>query len=72
MHTTCGICSDSYVKVDDDCPISCEIDDEQAIFRFGGVRSTGVSLAISKGSLARLAAISADTLRSFPSGDAGE
>ena len=71
MHTHSGICVDSYVKIDDSCAMNVEVDDEQAILRVGGVRSTGITLALSKTSVARLIAVSTDALRALQDHDKG-
>jgi len=51
-----GIGVDSFVKVDADCPVTYEITGEQAQFRFGSVRSTGLTLIFTERSLETLIA----------------
>jgi hypothetical protein len=65
MFTVRGIGVDSYVKVDPDCPLTCDVVGEQAQFRFGSPRSTGLSLVLTEHGLERLIAAGTAALRAM-------
>lgn len=63
MFTVRGIYVDSWVKVEDNCNITCDVAGEEAEFRFGGACSTGLLMIVTEGSLEKLVHASTDALR---------
>lgn len=53
---------DSWVKVEDHCNITCDVVGDEAEFRFGGTRSTGLYMIVTEESLEKLVHISTDAL----------
>ncbi|HEV2779238.1 MAG TPA: hypothetical protein VGX25_07535 [Actinophytocola sp.] len=62
-----GIIVDSFVKMEAGCPVTVDIVGEQVQFRFGGERSSGLTLVFSEPGLAQLAAVCAGALESMRS-----
>lgn len=56
-----GICVDSWVKVEDNCNIRCEIVGDEAQFRLGG-SSGGLEIIFTEGGLATLVTVGAAVL----------
>jgi hypothetical protein len=64
-----GIQVDSYVKVDDGCPIEYQIAGDQVEFRLGGTYSDGVDLIFTDLALAIMAEKCAEALRRLNQAD---
>lgn len=62
MFTVSGICVDSWVRVEDHCGITCEVVGDEAEFRFGGERSTGLHMIVTEEGLEKIARTSVDAL----------
>lgn len=62
MYTTNGIGVDSFVKVDAECHFSYDIYAEHVQLRFGGERSSGLSLVFTKPGLQKLVAMGHEAL----------
>lgn len=58
-----GICVDSWVKVEGRCGITCDVVGDEAEFRFGGARSTGLHMIVTEEGLEKLVHTSMDALR---------
>lgn len=54
---------DSWVKVEDNCDITCDVAGGEAEFRFGGEFSTGLFMIVTEGSLEKLVHTSTEALR---------
>lgn len=57
-----GICVDSWVRVEGQCGITCDIVGDEAQFRFGGARSTGLHMIVTEECLRKLIRTSMDAL----------
>lgn len=57
-----GIGIDSLVSVDGDCPIECDVVAGRVQLRFGGGRSTGLTLELTRASADMLLATVADAM----------
>lgn len=62
MFTVSGICVDSWVRVEGPCDITCDVVGDEAQFRFGGERSTGLQMIVTEEVLENLVQKSADAL----------
>lgn len=63
MFTATGIKVDSWVKIEGNCEIVCEVVGEEAQFRFGGERSPGLDMVVTEQGLENLVQASTDALR---------
>jgi hypothetical protein len=43
-----GIAVDAWVRIEEDCPIACDVVGGEAQFRFGGRRSDGIDLIVTE------------------------
>jgi hypothetical protein len=65
VFTMGGICVDSWVRVEGHCGITCDVVGDEAQFRFGGARSTGLQMIVTEDALEKLVHTSMDALRTM-------
>ncbi|MGB6162171.1 MAG: hypothetical protein WCF33_08405 [Pseudonocardiaceae bacterium] len=65
MFTVGGICVDSWVRVEGHCGITCDVVGDEAQFRFGGARSTGLQMIVTEDALEKLVHTSMDALHTM-------
>ena len=63
MFTVSGICVDSWVRVEGCCGITCDVVGDEAQFRFGGARSTGLQMIVTEDALEKIVHTSTHALR---------
>jgi hypothetical protein len=63
MFTASGILVDSWVRVEGHCGITWDVIGDEAQFRFGGERSTGLQMIVTEEGLENLVQESTDALR---------
>ncbi|MDU0288511.1 hypothetical protein [Saccharothrix longispora] len=60
-----GTSAETWVSVSDECPITCEVADGEAHFRFGGAGSSALEMALTEQGLANLLRVGGEALRSM-------
>lgn len=63
MYTTNGVCVDSWARIEGQCLITYDVAGDEAQFRFGGTRSSGIDLIITEEGLENLVQASTEALR---------
>jgi hypothetical protein len=63
MFTTNGVCVDSWARIEGQCLITYDVAGDEAQFRFGGTRSSGINLVVTEEGLANLVHVSTEALR---------
>lgn len=63
MFAVSGICVDSWVKVEGRCNITCDVVGDEAQFRFGGARSSGLCMIVTENGLEKLVNAGVEALR---------
>lgn len=58
-----GIHVDSWVRIEGQCDITCEIIGDEAQFQFGGTFSSGLNMIVTEEALRKLVHASRDALR---------